>query len=230
MRTYRIGIRLIQLSAGLALIVLIAGFFGVWGERTTEQESESPRDPIPQETIPWSNPKIVALGDSFTQGYPLEESQSWPKRLADVLHVEVVNKGKGQQTSSDLLARFEADVIDENPGRVIIFAGIGDAIQEVPLEDTKASIQAMVEKAKEAKIVPILALPISYQGFQQSITATRDWEIEYALIEGIITIDFSEVLFDEDGKFISTLVSSNEKYPNAKGYEKMGDYAAQILK
>ena len=32
MRTYRLEIRLIQVAAGLAFIVLIAGFFGLWGQ------------------------------------------------------------------------------------------------------------------------------------------------------------------------------------------------------
>ena len=66
--------------------------------------------------------KIVALGDSFTLGYPLDVAHSWPQRLADVLKVTVVNKGKNTQTTKDLLARFDADVVAEKPGRVIIFA------------------------------------------------------------------------------------------------------------
>ena len=232
MRAYRLGIRLIQVATGLAFIVLIAGFFGVWGGK--EPLKPDPVIPLPDVSSPqiptWTNPKIVCLGDSFTQGYPLTPAQSWPKRLGDVLQVEVVNKGKAQQTAKDLLARFDADVTAENPGRVIIFAGIGDAIQGVPLADVKANIKAMVEKARAQDIVPILALPIGYPGFQVSIRAIREWETEYAKAEDIMLIDFSRVLFDEDGKFLSGLASSNDKYPNDKGYEKMGDYAAQLLK
>ena len=45
----------------------------------------------------------------------------------------------------------------------------------------------------------------------------------------ILTLDFSSVLFDAGGKYLSGL-SADGKYPNAKGYETMGDYAARVLK
>lgn len=228
MRTYRLEIRLIQVAAGLAFIVLIAGFFGLWGQGgkspvgTTEAGATNPAQTL-------SNPKIVALGDSFTLGYPLDVTHSWTQRMADVLQVPVVNKGKKMQTAKDLLTRFDADVVAEKPGRVIIFAGIGDAIQGVVLKEVQTNIAAMVEKAKSNHITPILALPIGYPGAQQNIKETREWELSYTKKENILTLDFSTVLFDADGKYLSGL-STDGKYPNAKGYETMGDYAARVLK
>lgn len=228
MRTYRLEIRLIQVAMGLALMVMIAGYFGMWGpsgKTPKTAESAAAANPTPTQT----NPKIVALGDSFTLGYPLDQEHSWTKRLADVLQVPVVNKGKARQTAKDLLSRFDADVVAEKPGRVIIFAGIGDAIQEVPLKDVQTNIEGIVEKAKSNHITPIIALPIGYPGVQQNIKNTRDWEQEYTKKENILTLDFSTVLFDANGKYLSGL-SEDGKYPNAKGYEAMGDYAARILK
>lgn len=231
MRTYRLEIRLIQVAAGLAFIVLIAGFFGLWGQGgkepvggTTIQGSASKS----AQTL--SNSKIVALGDSFTLGYPLDATHSWTQRMADVLHISVINKGKVQQTAKDLLSRFDADVVTEKPGRVIIFAGIGDAIKGVALKEVQTNIEGMVEKAKSNHIIPILALPIGYPGAQQNIKDTREWELSYAQKENILTLDFSTVLFDANGKYLSGLSSTDGKYPNAKGYVTMGDYAARVLK
>ncbi|EGW41361.1 GDSL-type esterase/lipase family protein [Desulfosporosinus sp. OT] len=225
MRTYRLEIRLIQVAAGLAFIVLIAGYFGLWGQATKPLAETA----VNTQVQALSNPKIVALGDSFTSGYPLDEEHSWTQRMADVLQVPVVNKGKVRQTAKDLLSRFDADVVAEKPGRVIIFAGIGDAIQEVPLKEVQTNIKAIVEKAKSNHITPILALPIGYPGAQQNIKDTREWEQDYTKEENILTLDFSSVLFDSNGKYLSGL-SDDGKYPTAKGYEAMGDYAAQILK
>lgn len=231
MRTYRLELRLIQVASGLALMVLIAGFFGVWGqmpmgkmgtEATVQGTTSNPAQTM-------SNPKIVALGDSFTLGYPLDAAHSWTQRTADVLQVSVVNKGKVRQTAKDLLSRFDQDVVAEKPGRVIIFAGIGDAIQGITLKEVQSNIEAMVDKAKSNHIIPVLALPIGYPGAQQNIKDIREWELSYAQKGAILTLDFSTVLFDAQGKYLNEL-STDGKYPNAKGYETMGDYAARVLK
>ena len=228
MRTYRMEIRLIQVAVGLALIVLIAGFAGFWGQGG--KVPGVPTNPNSTATNPTQkNPKIVALGDSFTLGYPLDPEHSWTTRTAEVLQIPVINKGKSRQTSKDLLNRFDTDVVAEDPGRVVIFAGIGDALQDVPLKEVQTNIKAIVEKAKSNHIVPILALPVWYPGVRENIKETREWELGYAQQEDILTLDFSTVLFDKDGKYLSGL-TIDEKYPNAKGYKAMGDYAAQILK
>ncbi len=233
MRTYRLEIRLIQVATGLAILVVIAGFFGLWGPSGkfslgTTVEANAPGT-VNNSAPTLSNQKIVALGDSFTLGYPLEAKHSWTTRTAEVLQVPVVNKGKNRQTAKDLLSRFDADVIAEKPGRVIIFAGIGDAIQGVALKEVQSNIEGMVAKAKANHIVPVLALPIGYPGVQKSIKETREWELGYAQKETILTLDFSSVLFDAEGKYLNGL-STDGKYPNAKGYEVMGDYAARVLK
>lgn len=230
MRTYRFLIRLIQIASALALIVVVTGFLGVWGQGAQAGAGKTAAGKTTVGSAPvLTNTKIVALGDSFTLGYPLDPGHSWTQRLADVLKVTVVNKGKGRQTAKDLLARFDSDVVAQKPGRVIIFAGIGDGIQGVAQKDIQTNIQAMVAKAKSNHIIPVLALPIGYPGAQQSINETRTWESSYAKKENILTLDFSTVLFDANGKYLSGL-SSDGKYPNAKGYSTMGDYAASVLK
>lgn len=230
MRTYRLEIRLIQVAVGLALIVLITGFFGLWGPSSRVPEELTGTGITTANSVQKpSNSKIVALGDSFTLGYPLDPERSWPQRTGEALQVSVVNKGKTRQTAKDLLDRFDTDVVAEKPGRVIIFAGIGDAIQGVPLKDVQTNIIGIVEKAKANQIIPILALPIGYPGVQKSIQETREWELSYAQEGKILVLDFSSVLFDTEGKYLDGL-SNDGKYPNAKGYKAMGDYAAQILK
>ena len=227
MRTYRMEIRLIQGAIGLAFIVLVAGFFGLWGQDETSPQGTT--GPVATTPAPVSNTKIVALGDSFTLGYPLDASHSWTQRTAEVLKVEVINKGKVMQTTKDLLARFDADVVAEKPGRVIIFAGIGDGIEGVNRDEVQKNIKAMVEKAKANQITPILALPILYPGAEQNINDIRETELSYAKKENILILDFSTVLFDAKGKYLSGL-SKDGQYPNDKGYVVMGDYAAKVLK
>ncbi|MGE4273821.1 MAG: GDSL-type esterase/lipase family protein [Desulfitobacterium sp.] len=228
MRTYRIEIRLIQLSVFISMLVVIAGFLGLWDNQVGKQAVTTPQ----QEDItppPVENTKIVALGDSFTFGYPGDLKKAWPAVLGETLQVDVVNKGKTFQNVKDLYSRFETDVLNEKPGRVIIFSGNGDALQDIPLETYQEYIQAMVDKAESNHITPILALPLPYPGVQSLIKEYREWEKSYAKEKEILVLDFASVLMDTDNKYLEGL-SKDGKYPTDTGYKLMGDYAARVLR
>ncbi|AGA70531.1 lysophospholipase L1-like esterase [Desulfitobacterium dichloroeliminans LMG P-21439] len=228
MRTYRIEIRLIQFSVFISVLVVIAGFLGLWDNQTGEQAVTSPQqeDTTPP---PLVNTKIVTLGDSFTYGYPGDSKKAWPAVLREALQVEVVNKGKTFQNVQDLYSRFETDVLNEKPGRVIIFSGNGDALQDIPMETYQEYIQAMVDKAESNHITPILALPLPYTGVQSLIKEYREWEKNYAKENDILVLDFASVLMDADNKYLEGL-SKDGKYPTDTGYKLMGEYAARVLR
>jgi len=251
-RTYRLQIRVIQLSVLITLIVMIFGLVNVWqssvpGQQTGENgttQGSSGSNPDNTETGDNNaspngdgviegngtpiNSKIVCLGDSFTYGYPGEPKDSWPERIAGILKIEVINAGKVYQNAEDLLVRFDQDVVDAEPGRVVIFAGVGDALREKPLEEYQKYIKALVEKAEANHIKPVLALPIPYPGTDERYQAYREWEITYAQEKSILVLDFKDVLFDSDGKILRKY-SDDGKYPNKDGYQAMGDYAARVL-
>lgn len=228
MRTYQLQTRLIQFSVLLSVLVVVAGFFGLWGNRASENAVKQPqKEETPVNTL--ENTKIVALGDSFTIGYPGKSEESWTEVLAKTLQISVINKGKISQTSLDLLSRFEADVLSERPGRVIIFVGNGDALKDVPLETFQKQVQAMVEKSEGNHIIPVLALPMPYSGVQKEIKELREWEISYAQEKKILVLDFASVLMDAENKYLEGL-SEDGKYPTKKGYQAMGEYAGRVLK
>jgi len=232
MRTYRLEIRLLQLAIVLSTIILVGGFLG-WSfptGQTAKRDGASVNGAASgAQGAAAGIAKIVALGDSFTFGYPGGPDKSWTKRLADNLHVTVVNKGKIQQTSKDLLERFERDVASERPDLVIIFVGAGDALQGSSLADFQTSIKAMVEKARANHVTPVLALPLAFPGVEQAIKAMREWEESYAKEQRVLVLDFGSILFDAQGKYLKGFTADG-KYPSAKGYEAMGDYAARVLR
>ncbi|MDR3586014.1 MAG: murein biosynthesis integral membrane protein MurJ [Desulfosporosinus sp.] len=174
------------------------------------------------------NSEIVAVGDSFTYGNPFGPEHSWTKGLAGSLGVVVLNHGRVGQTSKDVLAHFEQDVLAEKPGRVIIFVGDGDAIKGISLLDYQTSIKTMVEKVRAHDIIPILSLPVPYQGFESRIKIMRNWLSGYTQEEKIKSLDFATVLFDSQGRFRKGM-SGDGKYPSLQGYQAMGKYATQAL-
>lgn len=233
MRTYRLEIRLIQLSVALSVLVVVAGFLGGWGSLKGQETKETPNPGTAQttQTQTLDNTKIVALGDSFTYGYPGKKEQSWTAVLEKSLKVSVVNKGEGYQRTMDLLSRFETDVVSEKPGRVILFGGNGDALRSVPLEEFQTHIKALVDKSRSNNIIPLLALPMPYPGAQQTVKEMREWMMDYAETERIVVLDFSSAVMDADNKYLDGFASKEDKkYPSVKGYEAMGEYAARVLK
>ncbi|UWG96953.1 GDSL-type esterase/lipase family protein [Dehalobacter sp. DCM] len=256
MRTYRLMIRIIQLSIVMTAIVIVMGYFdilhvgqlsfsfenylhvqnndgnitnpGTDSDNTAEKPSTNPDDGTAANND-GTNTKIVCLGDSFTYGYPGEPSASWPQRVGDVLKIEVINAGKTYQNASDLLNRFDQDVTAQKPGKVVIFAGVGDAIRGTSLADYQNSIKALVEKAKANDMVPVLALPIPYKDTDVLYKQYREWEVAYAQENKITVLDFKNVLFDSEDHMLSQY-TDNGTYPNKAGYQAMGDYAATVLK
>ena len=234
MRTYRLEIRVLQIAVLVTMVVMVFGMVNIWRGASEippiddiVQDGTTPGVDEPADETP-VNTKIVCLGDSFTYGYPGEPKDSWPQRVADVLQIEVINAGKVHQNASDLLQRFEQDVVLNDPGRVIIFAGVGDALREITLEEYQNNIMALVEKAESKHIKPILALPVPFPGTKSLNEAYREWELAYAKEKNIEILDFQVVLFDSEGKII-TKYSSDGRYPNKAGYQAIGDYVARVL-
>ena len=93
--------------------------------------------------------------------------------LLNVLYPEslfhICNTGWSGNTSRDLLARFDKDVIDLKPDWVVLMIGANDVwrhfdepalkSQHVQIEEYRANLVAMLDKMKEAGIRPILWTP-----------------------------------------------------------------------
>lgn len=248
MRVHRSEVRIIGFTFILAVIIIGGTYF--WTNRgSTNNKSQVPvanlsEQPLPvqqvsspvtsnfqaekQKSIEVVNTKIVAIGDSFTYGNPFDPGKSWSKWLSEKLGVVVINKGKIGQTSKDILARFDKEVVVEKPGCVIIFVGNGDAVRGVRIEEYQQAVKTMVEKARVNNIIPILVLPVPYTGLEQRIKTMRDWITSYTREEKITSIDFAAVLYNSQGKFIKGM-SGDGKYPSLEGYRLMGEYAAQTI-
>jgi lysophospholipase L1-like esterase len=84
--------------------------------------------------------KIVAIGSSSTAGVgATSPDKSYPAQLAAELKerlpglpVTVLNKGIGGEEANQMLARFEADVIEENPDLVLWQVGSNSVLRDHP--------------------------------------------------------------------------------------------------
>lgn len=117
--------------------------------------------------------RIVCLGDSITQMGEGAGGYVWLFRhylnaIYPQQGIEVINAGISGHKSTDVIARFQRDVLDKKPDLVTISVGVndvwhgfydnhpmGDGPRGVPLDAYKQNVETMVESALKtgAKVV-----------------------------------------------------------------------------
>lgn len=108
-----------------------------------------------------SKPRIVFLGDSLTAGLGLPQQQSYPSLIGARLKVlgydyEIVNAGVSGDTSAGGLRRLDWSL--EGDVQVLILAlGANDGLRGLPPEEMKKNLAAVLDRAREKKILVILA-------------------------------------------------------------------------
>jgi acyl-CoA thioesterase-1 len=105
--------------------------------------------------------RLVALGDSLTAGLGLSPGKAFPDRLEAALRargwdVKVINAGVSGDTAADGLARYEWAVpIDADA--LIVELGANDMLRGQKPEATKATLAAILDKARAVHLPTLLA-------------------------------------------------------------------------
>lgn len=124
--------------------------------------------------------KIVCLGDSITQGGDGPNGYvGLLRKYLSTLYpgTEIINSGISGHKSTDMLARFDRDVLAHKPDLLTISVGVndvwhgfyenhplGDGPRGVSLEDYRKNVEEMVTKAKAANIrVVILSTTVIHE-------------------------------------------------------------------
>lgn len=187
-----------------------------------------------QKAIP-NPPSVVFIGDSITA---IWGSGQGPQ-FAD--HPNWVDKGIGGQKSSQVLVRFQTDVLDSHPEIVHILIGTNDVYPGWTLYpsgpnaiNSAANVEAMVNMAQANGIHVILAT-IPPWGCDTSdctlaenadstlsrydrINTWNAWIEQYALSKGIPVADYHSALLAPDGEHFVPNMTMDGVHPSAAGY------------
>jgi len=103
---------------------------------------------------------IVAVGDSLTAGYGLDEADAYPaqleRRLREAGHPwRVVNAGISGETSSGALSRMNW-VLTLKPDIVILVTGANDGLRGIDPKVTEKNLDEMVRILKERNVTVVL--------------------------------------------------------------------------
>jgi acyl-CoA thioesterase-1 len=103
--------------------------------------------------------RILALGDSLSQGFGLPNGAEFPAQLEEALqnqgfNVSVMNAGVSGDTSAGGLARLDWSLVDM-PAAAIIELGGNDALRGLPPAEMEQNLDAILTKFAAAEI-PVL--------------------------------------------------------------------------
>lgn len=162
---------------------------------------------------------ILAIGNSLTEGFGLEEIEAYPALLqqqliADGHRYKVTNAGISGETTSGLRSRIDW-ALTLAPDIVIIETGANDALRGVEPTFIKGNIEAVILTLKERNIPIILAGMRIYKNLGADYaSAFENIYPDLAKVHGLIFMPF----FLKDVAGNPGLNQQDGMHPTAEGY------------
>ena len=164
---------------------------------------------------------ILAFGDSLTYGTGAAAEESYPQVLAQMIGREVVGAGVPGETTIGGLARLP-DLLEElRPKIMLLCLGGNHMLRKVDPAVTERNLRAMIDMAKQRGVAVVLIgvpRPGLFSGnapIYETLAGEYDLPIEDSILK--------DVLYDNEFK-------SDPIHPNAKGYRKMAEAIAELLR
>ncbi len=167
------------------------------------------------------NEVIVAFGDSLTYGTGAAETESYPAVLAQLIRRRVVRAGVPGELTAQGLARLPQVIEEHHPSLMIVCLGGNDMLRKVDDAQVKSSLREIIRTIKARGIAVVLvgvpkpALITSAPAFYGELA--QEFDIPY---EGTVVTD---VMYQLELK-------ADPIHPNARGYRKMAEALAELLK
>ena len=190
-----------------------------WGGllRYGSEDSELPT-PKPNEN------RVIFLGDDVTL--------NWSDFFTGKPYF---NRGIEQQTSAQMLIRFQQDVVALKPKVVVIQAGFNDIVVNT-LGVSADNYYSMVQLAKANGIKVVIASLTPVSDFHKKQTGMRPvgkiismngWLSEYAATVGAVYLNYYAAL--ATGRDFNKDLTSDGLLPNAAGYKIMAGLAEKAI-
>jgi lysophospholipase L1-like esterase len=164
---------------------------------------------------------IVAFGDSLTFGTGAQENESYPAVLGQLIGREIVRAGVPGEVTAQGLARLPALVDEHRPRLVIVCLGGNDMLRKVGETEIRQNLRGIIKALKDRGIAVVLV------GVPRPalLTSAPEFYAELAKEFGV----------PYEGKVVTSVLYSAELksdpiHPNAKGYRKMAEAIAELLR
>lgn len=202
----------------LIALALFAFLSGCGGSSSSSPSTSIDPSSYAQPAVPaTTEPAIVFIGDSIIA--------RWSNLMT--LVPDSLNAGIGGQTTAQMLARFDTDVLSHHPKVVVIEGGVNDIVSmEVPTIDNTAR---MAEKAAAsgARVIILSMLPANipynvYPFNNELIHLTKGFGYTY------VDLFYAMVVPPDNVQDFSLFVDGI--HPNEQGYAVMWKVLEPVLK
>lgn len=169
--------------------------------------------------------EVMAFGDSLTEGLGSEDLKGYVGYLEEHIGVAIMNRGIRRDTTTDLLARIDEDVLAHHPKVVIMTIGGNDLIHFTPYDTILGNLEILFKKLTDAGITVIFAEVTDPTLFKKYNERVYKLAQQYGVVYVPKTME--HVFWNVRSKF-------DPLHPDDRGYVTMGErmvpYVVEVLK
>ncbi|CDF79285.1 GDSL-like lipase/acylhydrolase family protein [Formosa agariphila KMM 3901] len=195
--------------------------------QTTDNQTETTTAPETKDKT------ILCFGDSITAGYGLDDTNdAYPgilQQTIDSLNLgyTVINSGVSGETTAGGKSRIDW-VIKQKPTVFLLELGANDGLRGVPVSETRANLQAIINvvktKSPETKIVLAgMQLPPN-----MGATYTTEFKTVFSDLATENNIAFIPFILEDVGG-IASLNQGDGIHPNVKGHKLVANTVWDVL-
>ncbi len=177
--------------------------------------------------------RVVFMGNSITEGWLQADASFFANK-------PYINRGISGQTTSQMVLRFQQDVVALRPRVVVLLAGTNDIAGNtgpITLEQIMANIRTMCEQARANNIRVVLSSVLPAFDYPWSpglapaekIVRLNEMIRAYAKQTGAIYLDYFSAMADERNGLKKEL-GDDGVHPNLMGYRVMAPLAEEAIR
>lgn len=164
--------------------------------------------------------RVVALGDSITEGVCRPDGTPYPARLAGLSGKNVINEGRCDERSIGGVSRIGGVLSRYQPGTIVILYGANDALDGLSTDVVVNNLRAMCNAAIANKTIPLLGtcLPM-YGGRSAANSRLQAYNVQIRALAqelGIRVVDFEKEFGNE-----RSLIQGDGVHPSSAGLQVM---------
>jgi lysophospholipase L1-like esterase len=181
--------------------------------------------PAPVPTFNPSLPVTVALGDSITY-----KPDSWVRQIcaAEVVVQNCVNAGISGNTTTQMLARLDSDVLAYNPAIMLLMGGTNDLKQHQSTKKILHRLDIILDRAQAAGALTVLCTIPPRNHYGKQVLSVNKAIRKYASRGNVPLLDFYSLLGTKTGIYKRGLTRDGT-HPNRVGFDLMTELAEQRL-